>query len=131
MDGTGLAEETFARITEGAAQFLAVVGQRPCLVTVLVGDDPSSHVYVRMKANRSGKVGIESRRIDLPQTTTTEELVAVLKDLSDDRSVDGILLQHPVPGQIDERAAYLAEYACFADDAICRVLHCQPGDTLV
>ncbi len=92
MDGAGLAEETFARITEGTAEFLAAAGRRPCLVTVLVGDDPSSHVYVRMKVNRSGKVGIESRRIDLPQTTTTEELVAVLRELSDDRTVDGILL---------------------------------------
>lgn len=108
MDGAGLAEETFARITEGTAEFLAAAGRRPCLVTVLVGDDPSSHVYVRMKVNRSGKVGIESRRIDLPQTTTTEELVAVLRELSDDRTVDGILLQHPVPGQIDERAAFEA-----------------------
>ena len=108
MDGAALAEETFARITEGAAQFLAATGRRPCLVTVLVGDDPSSHVYVRMKVNRSLKVGIESRRIDLPRTTTTEELVAVLRRLSEDRSVDGILLQHPAPVQIDERAAFEA-----------------------
>ena len=91
MDGAALADETFARIAEGTVEFLAVAGRRPCLVTVLVGDDPSSHVYVRMKVTRSGKVGIESRRIDLPQATTTAELVAVLKELSDDRSVDGIL----------------------------------------
>lgn len=108
MDGARLAEETFARITEGVEEFLTVAGRRPCLVTVLVGDDPSSHVYVQMKVNRSRKVGIESRRIDLPQTTTTEELVALLKELSDDRTVDGILLQHPVPAQIDERAAFEA-----------------------
>ncbi|WP_127474470.1 bifunctional 5,10-methylenetetrahydrofolate dehydrogenase/5,10-methenyltetrahydrofolate cyclohydrolase [Microbacterium sulfonylureivorans] len=108
MDGASLADETFAQIAEGTAELLAVAGRRPCLVTVLVGDDPSSHVYVRMKVNRSGKVGIESRRIDLPQATTTAELVAVLKELSDDRSVDGILLQHPVPAHIDERAAFEA-----------------------
>ncbi|OYD60959.1 bifunctional 5,10-methylenetetrahydrofolate dehydrogenase/5,10-methenyltetrahydrofolate cyclohydrolase [Rhodococcus sp. OK302] len=108
MDGVALAADTLARVTDGVADFVAETGRRPCLVTVLVGDDPSSHVYVRMKVNRSRRVGIESRRIDLSQATTTQELVAVLDALSDDSSVDGILLQHPVPSQIDERAAFEA-----------------------
>lgn len=108
MDGVALAADTLAQVSEGVAEFLAATGRRPCLVTVLVGDDPASHVYVRMKVNRSQKVGIESKRIDLPATTPTAELVAVLEALSDDRSVDGILLQHPVPAQIDERAAFEA-----------------------
>lgn len=79
---------------------------RPCLATVLVGDDPASHTYVRMKARRAEDVGITSRRIELPHTTTSEELIGVIGDLSSDPDVHGILLQHPVPPHIDERAAF-------------------------
>lgn len=108
LDGASLAAQTLSRVSEGVAEFTASAGRRPCLATVLVGDDPSSHVYVRMKVNRSQKVGIESRRIDLSETTTTSELVAVLDALSADPTVDGILLQHPVPAHVDERAAFEA-----------------------
>ncbi|MGE0214781.1 MAG: bifunctional 5,10-methylenetetrahydrofolate dehydrogenase/5,10-methenyltetrahydrofolate cyclohydrolase [Mycolicibacterium sp.] len=86
----------------------AASGRAPCLATVLVGDDPASHTYVRMKANRCADVGIRSLRIELDAATTTEELVSRLRDLSDDDAVDGILLQHPVPHHIDERAAFEA-----------------------
>jgi methylenetetrahydrofolate dehydrogenase (NADP+)/methenyltetrahydrofolate cyclohydrolase len=75
---------------------------------VIVGDDPASVTYVRMKENRSRKVGIESRHVGLPEETTTAELVAVISGLSADPAVHGILLQHPVPAQIDERAAFEA-----------------------
>lgn len=61
-----------------------------------------------MKRNRSAKVGIESRNVELLATTTTAELVAEITALSEDATVDGILLQHPVPAQIDERAAFEA-----------------------
>ena len=75
---------------------------------MLVGDDPASATYVRMKQNRSKKAGIGSLSVVLPAETTTEELVAELTKLSDDPTVHGILLQHPVPSQIDERAAFEA-----------------------
>lgn len=81
-------------------------GVTPCLVTVLVGDDPSSATYVKMKGNACAKIGMESRKIHLPSETTTEELLDVLDGLNDDATVHGILLQHPVPSQIDERAAF-------------------------
>ncbi|USK92006.1 bifunctional 5,10-methylenetetrahydrofolate dehydrogenase/5,10-methenyltetrahydrofolate cyclohydrolase [Rossellomorea marisflavi] len=81
-------------------------GVTPCLATVLVGDDPSSATYVKMKGNACAKIGMESRKIHLPAETTTEELLAVLDGLNDDSTVHGILLQHPVPSQIDERAAF-------------------------
>jgi methylenetetrahydrofolate dehydrogenase (NADP+)/methenyltetrahydrofolate cyclohydrolase len=61
-----------------------------------------------MKVNRCAQIGIDSRRMDLPTSTTTEQLVRVLRDLSADPAVDGILLQHPTPAQIDERAAFEA-----------------------
>jgi methylenetetrahydrofolate dehydrogenase (NADP+)/methenyltetrahydrofolate cyclohydrolase len=75
---------------------------------VLVGQDPASQTYVKMKRNRSRKNGITSRAVELPDSTTTEELVTVITELSNDPEVDGILLQHPVPDQIDERAAFEA-----------------------
>ena len=108
MDGVALAAETLLQVSARVSEFKAAVGRRPCLATVLVGDDPSSHVYVRMKVNRCNQVGIESRRTDLAASTTTDELVAILDALSVDPTVDGILLQHPVPAQIDERAAFEA-----------------------
>ena len=83
-------------------------GRRPCLATVLVGDDPASHTYVRMKAARCAAAGIESRRHDLPTTATTEQIVALVRTLSADDGVDGILVQHPVPGHVDERAVFEA-----------------------
>ncbi len=81
-------------------------GIQPCLATILVGDDPSSATYVRMKGNACERLGIESKRIHLPAETTTEELVQVIQDLNNDEKVHGILLQHPVPGHIDERKAF-------------------------
>jgi len=83
-------------------------GVEACLATVLVGDDPASATYVRMKQNRSKKAGIGSLSVVLPAETTTEVLVAELRKLSSDPNVHGILLQHPVPAHIDERAAFEA-----------------------
>lgn len=108
MDGQTLARKLLDETAERAAAFERTQGRRPCLATVLVGDDPASHTYVRMKVNRCAAVGIESRRVDLPASVGTEELVGVLRELSADPAVDGILLQHPVPAHIDERAAFEA-----------------------
>lgn len=83
-------------------------GRVPCLATVLVGDDPASHTYVRMKANRCADVGIRSIRVELDAVTSTDQLVGELMALSGNDDIDGILLQHPVPRHIDERAAFEA-----------------------
>jgi methylenetetrahydrofolate dehydrogenase (NADP+)/methenyltetrahydrofolate cyclohydrolase len=108
LDGRAVADRLNATTTERARAFAARYGRQPCLATVLVGDDPASATYVRMKVNRSRAVGIESRRIDLDAATSTATLVGVLAELSADPGVDGILLQHPVPAQVDERAAFEA-----------------------
>src|SRR5437764_3873534 len=108
MTGTPLAGEILDRTAERAACFTAETGSAPCLATVLVGDDPASVTYVRMKRNRCAKAGIASRHVALPATTTTEGLVEAITALSADPSVHGILLQHPVPAHIDERAAFEA-----------------------
>ncbi|MCW2768431.1 MAG: folD1 [Nocardioides sp.] len=108
MDGTAVAESLLDATAAGALDFEARAGRSPRLATVLVGDDPASHTYVRMKRTRCARVGIESRSIELPAHTTTAELVAEINVLSDDPTVDGILLQHPVPAHVDERAAFEA-----------------------
>lgn len=108
MDGSGLARDILQRTANRAREFSKTHGERPCLATVLVGDDPGSVTYVRMKRNHCEKVGIESRYVHLPAETTTEELVARLTELSDDPAVHGILLQHPVPDHVDEHAGFEA-----------------------
>jgi methylenetetrahydrofolate dehydrogenase (NADP+)/methenyltetrahydrofolate cyclohydrolase len=81
-------------------------GKAPILATLLVGDDPASATYVKMKGNACKRVGMESLRIVLPQTTTTDELLAEIEKLNSNPDVHGILLQHPVPSQIDERRCF-------------------------
>jgi methylenetetrahydrofolate dehydrogenase (NADP+)/methenyltetrahydrofolate cyclohydrolase len=108
IDGSAVAARLLERVASGTAEFIEKNDRRPCLAAVLVGDDPASHTYVRMKRNRSAKVGMESRYVELPADTTTAELVAAIGSLSADPAVDGILLQHPVPAHIDERAAFEA-----------------------
>jgi methylenetetrahydrofolate dehydrogenase (NADP+)/methenyltetrahydrofolate cyclohydrolase len=108
MDGAQLAAEFQERTAARAAEHTARTGTAPCLATVLVGDDPASATYVRMKANRSRKVGIESRQHVLPATASTAEVVDLVAGLSADPAVSGILVQHPVPSQVDERAAFEA-----------------------
>ncbi|RYF61451.1 MAG: bifunctional 5,10-methylene-tetrahydrofolate dehydrogenase/5,10-methylene-tetrahydrofolate cyclohydrolase [Comamonadaceae bacterium] len=108
LDGRHVSSTILDRVQKEVEEFVSEHGRVPVLATVLVGDDPASHTYVRMKANRCAKVGMESRRIELDATITTDELVEQIRQLSDDRAVDGILLQHPVPEHIDERAAFEA-----------------------
>lgn len=81
-------------------------GSVPILATILVGDDPASATYVKMKGNACQRVGMESLKIVLPQTTTTEELLGEIDKLNANPRVNGILLQHPVPSQIDERSCF-------------------------
>jgi methylenetetrahydrofolate dehydrogenase (NADP+)/methenyltetrahydrofolate cyclohydrolase len=108
MDGTSLAARITAGTAERAAEITRRTGTPPCLATVLVGDDPASATYVKMKQNRCRKAGIASRHVTLPATATTGEVVAAITALSGDPSVHGILLQHPVPPRVDERAAFEA-----------------------
>lgn len=108
MSGTGLAARVLEQCAGKAARFEREAGRPACLATVLVGDDPGSVTYVRMKRNRCKKVGMVSRHVPLAAETTTEELVAVIRDLSADAEVDGILLQHPAPSHVDERQAFEA-----------------------
>lgn len=108
MDGTAVARTLYRQIADDADEFFRSAGRRPALATVLVGDDAASRAYVRMKRMRCDGVGMHSRSVELPDGVTTDELVASIQRLSEDPAVDGILLQHPVPKHIDERAAFEA-----------------------
>lgn len=81
-------------------------GKTPILATILVGADPSSATYVKMKGNACKRVGMDSMKIVLDAETTTEELQKEIRQLNDNPLVHGILLQHPVPHHIDERACF-------------------------
>ncbi|MGG1552804.1 bifunctional 5,10-methylenetetrahydrofolate dehydrogenase/5,10-methenyltetrahydrofolate cyclohydrolase [Paenibacillus ferrarius] len=105
LDGNCVAAEIKERLAPRVAK-LGAKGIVPCLATILVGDDPASATYVRMKGNACKRLGLRSIRVDLPSSTTTEELIAAIRELNRDPAVHGILLQHPVPGHIDERAAF-------------------------
>lgn len=108
MLGTGIAKRIMEGSSVDAAAVAQKLGRQPCLATIIVGNDPSSETYVRMKRNQCHRAGIESRHQAFPDTTDTDQLVDAISRLSQDESVDGILLQHPTPPHIDERAAFEA-----------------------
>lgn len=108
IDGTAVAGRILSDAADRAAAFHRMVGRKPCLATVLVGDDPASITYVQMKANRCRSTGVDSRRHHLPADVRTRDVVALVEQLSADRDVDGILVQHPMPAQVDERSVFEA-----------------------
>jgi methylenetetrahydrofolate dehydrogenase (NADP+)/methenyltetrahydrofolate cyclohydrolase len=108
MDGAAIARKVLDEASQRASAFHARAGRQPCLAAVLVGSDPSSVTYVKMKQKRCLTAGVESRYVGLAADATTPEVVEAVSVLSEDPTVDGILLQHPVPAEIDERAAFEA-----------------------
>ncbi len=106
MDGTAVARRSLDDTRTRVSAYRETTGRTPRLATVLVGDDPASHTYVRMKVNRCRQVGIDSLRRDLPADSTTAQVVETVDELVADESVDGILVQHPMPAHIDERAVF-------------------------
>ena len=104
IDGRALAAEMREEIRQEAEQFFEETGVRPGLATVLVGDDPASHQYVRMKGKAADGASFYSRQITLPSSTSHEELLGVVEGLNADPEIHGILVQLPLPPQIDEDA---------------------------
>ena len=103
IDGKALAAATKAEAAAEAAA-LKAKGIEPCLAVILVGENPASQVYVRGKVKDCGECGIKSLELRMPETTTQEELLAKIAELAADKTVNGILVQLPLPKQIDERA---------------------------
>jgi methylenetetrahydrofolate dehydrogenase (NADP+) / methenyltetrahydrofolate cyclohydrolase len=101
IDGKAVAAGVRARVAGEVAAFEAEQGRAPALATVLVGDDPASHVYVAGKRKACEEVGIRSVHHELSAETSEDELLELVGELGLDREVDGILVQLPVPEQID------------------------------
>ena len=107
LDGKSLATQTEAELTQRVAQLKqANDGRAPILATILVGADPASATYVKMKQNACQRIGMESIAVELSEQTTTEQLLDKINQLNANPDCHGILLQHPVPPQIDERACF-------------------------
>jgi methylenetetrahydrofolate dehydrogenase (NADP+) / methenyltetrahydrofolate cyclohydrolase len=106
MEGTGVAQKLLAETAQRAHDFTTETGRRPLLAALLVGMDPASVTYVRVKRSRCEKVGVSSRLVTLPTKSSTEDAVDAVRELSEDLTVDGILVQHPLPSAVDERAVF-------------------------
>ncbi len=106
LDGKKLSTLVEQDLSARVAALKARTGRTPILATILVGDDPASATYVKMKGNACRRIGMDSMSVCMPSTTTTEELLSRIHELNADPLVQGILLQHPVPHQIDERLCF-------------------------
>jgi methylenetetrahydrofolate dehydrogenase (NADP+)/methenyltetrahydrofolate cyclohydrolase len=108
IDGKAFAERLRARVAAAVPAFVSATGRKPGLAVVLVGEDPASQVYVRSKQKATVEAGMHSFEHRLPDTLGQGELIAIVEQLNADEAVDGILVQLPLPGQIDEKAVISA-----------------------
>ncbi len=102
IDGKAIAAELREDVAKGVKELIAAGGTKPGLATVLVGDNPASHTYVRMKRKASAKAGIESFHHELPDDASQEEVEKLVQMLNADPKVHGILVQLPLPAGLDE-----------------------------
>ena len=102
ISGTALSEVMRAEIAEQAIAFKQQTGVTPGLAVVLVGSDPASEVYVRMKGKAAGKAGFHSQQITLPANTTEQHLLGIIDGLNSDPRIHGILVQLPLPKHINK-----------------------------
>ena len=103
LDGKAVAKQIRHELASEVAQFVKASGQTPKLAAILVGDDPASQVYVRNKERACEKAGIASEVHRMDAATSQNELLELIQRLNDDESVSGILVQLPLPNQIDEQ----------------------------
>ena len=101
LDGKAAAQEIYQQVAAGVAARVSRGGARPKLATVVVGDDPASAQYVRMKQKNAKQVGIDSDDHRLPSSTTTDQLLELVDNLNRDEAISGILVQQPAPRHID------------------------------
>ena len=106
LDGKSLSLSTEQLLAERVLTIKNEKGFVPILATILVGSDPASGTYVKMKGNACERVGMKSLKVELDEKTSTEELLKKIIELNNNPEVHGILLQHPVPSQIDERLCF-------------------------
>lgn len=106
LDGKSLAKSYEKKLATRVIQLRNTHGVSPILATILVGSDPASATYVAMKGHACKRIGMNSLAIHMSESTTTKQLLAKIDELNGNPKVHGILLQHPVPKQIDERACF-------------------------
>jgi methylenetetrahydrofolate dehydrogenase (NADP+)/methenyltetrahydrofolate cyclohydrolase len=104
IDGKALAQQVRERLAKESADLLARVGVKPGLATILVGDDPASHLYVKSKQKASDAAGIYIDDHKLPASTTQADLLALIEKVNGDSKIHGILVQLPLPKHIDSKA---------------------------
>ena len=102
LSGKEIAAEIKSQIAADVEKYSKEYGRKPNLVVVIVGDDPGSVSYVTGKTKAANEVGIDNQTICLKENTTEEELLTLIRNLNDDKGVDGILIQLPLPKGIDE-----------------------------
>ncbi len=107
LDGTKIAQEIRAEVA-AEVRSLAAAGVRPGLAVILVGHNPASEIYVRGKVKACEEVGIYSEKLDPPESVTTEEMLNLIEDLNRREGIDGILVQLPLPEQVDAKKVLLA-----------------------
>ncbi len=108
IDGKAFAEGLRGRVAAAVPAFVAATGRKPGLAVVLVGDDPASQVYVGSKKKATVEAGMASFEHRLPDVVSQDELIALVERLNADDSVDGILVQLPLPSHIDDKAVIAA-----------------------
>ena len=106
LDGKSLSQSTEQELAERVLTIKNQKGFVPILATILVGSDPASGTYVKMKGNACERIGMKSLKVELDENTTTDELLLKIDELNSNPEVHGILLQHPVPDQINERLCF-------------------------
>jgi methylenetetrahydrofolate dehydrogenase (NADP+)/methenyltetrahydrofolate cyclohydrolase len=131
LDGKALAKIIQGEIAAEVATLVEATGVKPCLATVLVGDDPASEVYIRNKRQTCERVGMQSRNTTLPAETTEQELLRLVDSLNRDAGVHGILVQLPLPKQIVEAKVLRAvdprkDVDCFHPENVGLLVHGAP-----
>jgi methylenetetrahydrofolate dehydrogenase (NADP+) / methenyltetrahydrofolate cyclohydrolase len=107
LDGTKIAAQIRAEVAEDVRK-IAAAGKRPGLAVILAGHNPASEIYVRNKVKACEQLGIHSEKLTPPDTVTTQELLAMVQELNRREEIDGILVQLPLPRQVDTRTVLLA-----------------------
>ena len=106
LDGKSLSQSNENNLAKRVTEIKDKTGTIPILATILVGEDPASTTYVRMKANACERIGMDSLKVELASDISTSELLTEIDKLNKNPDVHGILLQHPVPEQINERECF-------------------------
>lgn len=106
LDGKNVAKKIEENLKEKVAVLQEKSGKKATLATIIVGNNEASQMYVNMKVKACERIGIKSLKIELKESTNTDEILEVIEALNNDEDIDGILIQHPLPKHVDERKCF-------------------------